>query len=247
MTYIPLFLDTETTGTGPQDRLVQVAFKYKDAMVSELFKAPVPMSIEAMEVTHITPRMIENKDFFEGSAIQTLLREILQDPKTIFIAHNALFDLEMIQKEGLTVGSFIDTLRIARILDKDSVLPAYRLQYLRYAMKLDNHINEELTAHDAKSDVLVLEQLYNRLYEKIENEMNNGVYDESSPEETMIRLSQEPVLIKTFTFGKHKGRTIEEIAKEAPDYLKWLYEQKIQKPEGEDDWIHTLKHYLQIR
>ncbi len=50
----------------------------------------------------------------------------------VFIAHNAKFDVQMIEKEGLKVGPVIDTLKIARHLDIDEKIPRYSLQYLRY-------------------------------------------------------------------------------------------------------------------
>jgi DNA polymerase III epsilon subunit-like protein len=50
-----IFLDTETTGAGPADRLCQIAFKTeKGTAVNELFNSGMPISIDAMTVHHIT-------------------------------------------------------------------------------------------------------------------------------------------------------------------------------------------------
>ena len=44
-----IFLDTETTGTGPDDRLCQIAFKPEvGPATSELFNPGMPISIDAM-------------------------------------------------------------------------------------------------------------------------------------------------------------------------------------------------------
>ncbi|MBW2635869.1 MAG: 3'-5' exonuclease, partial [Deltaproteobacteria bacterium] len=41
-----IFLDTETTGTGPDDRLCQIAFKNEDGLVvDELFNPGMPISL----------------------------------------------------------------------------------------------------------------------------------------------------------------------------------------------------------
>ena len=56
-----IFLDTETTGTGPDDRLCQIAFKPEDGpAVCELFNPGKPISIDAMAVHHITEKMVQD-------------------------------------------------------------------------------------------------------------------------------------------------------------------------------------------
>jgi len=54
-----IFLDTETTSTGEKDRLCQLAYKTEDGdIVNELFKPPLPITIDAMCVHHITNEMV---------------------------------------------------------------------------------------------------------------------------------------------------------------------------------------------
>ena len=63
-----IFLDTETTGTGPDDRLCQIAFKPEvGQIVNGLFNPGMPISIDAMAVHHITNKMVEDKPPFQGS------------------------------------------------------------------------------------------------------------------------------------------------------------------------------------
>ena len=38
----------------------------------------------------------------------------------------------------------------------------------------------------------------------------------------LVELTQTPVLIKTFKFGKYKGKEIEVVAKEDASYLNWM-------------------------
>ena len=145
----------------------------------------------------------------------------------------------MLESEGLSVPSFIDTLRVARYMDADAVIPEYNLQYLRYYLGINI---PEAKAHDAKSDVLVLEALFERLFEKLRKTEKT----DAETLEKLLEISSHPSLMKKFTFGKHIGRLIEEVAKTDKDYLEWLYNQKIQDPSltDEDDWVYTLKHYL---
>jgi exodeoxyribonuclease X len=188
-------------------------------------------------VHHITPKMVKDKPAFKDSAIYTELDTILKNPNSIFVAHNAKFDIGMLEKEGLTVPRFICTLRVARALDKQNVIPRYNLQYLRYYLEMEI----DATAHDAMGDVLVLKELFARLLDKIKQE-NGG--DEEKAIETMLEISSHPSLMNLFTFGKHVGKTVAEVAKIDRGYLQWMLEQKKSSSVDEEDWIYTLEYYL---
>ena len=235
-----LFLDTETTGNELQkDRLMEVCYKIRGEkeIFCELFKPPLPISVKSMSVTHITNEMVEHKQPFQGSSFEKELSKHLETH--ILVAHNAPFDIAMLKSEELNVTSFIDTLRVARYLDADAIIPEYNLQYLRYYLGINI---PDAKAHDAKSDVLVLEALFERLFDKVKE---TGKTDEETLEK-LLEISSHASLMKKFTFGKHIGRPTEEVAKTDRDYLEWLYKQKIQDPSitGEDDWVYTLKYYL---
>ncbi|MCK5589064.1 MAG: hypothetical protein KAI16_02005 [Candidatus Pacebacteria bacterium] len=235
-----IFLDTETTGVNTEDRLFQVAYDFNGHQESELFLPPLPICIEASETTHYTNEDVKDKQPFLESTFKNKLKEILSNNEIIFIAHNAKFDIEMLKKEGIEVFSFIDTLKIAQYLDCDAKLNAYRLQYLRYALKLDVG---KIPAHDALGDVIVLKALFERLYTKMSSQTTNpnNILNE------MIEISLKPTLIKKFTFGKHIGELVETIAQKDKGYLEWLLKQKHQQAaEGDIDenWIFTLKTYL---
>jgi exodeoxyribonuclease X len=154
------------------------------------------------------------------------------------VAHNAPFDVAMLEKEGLYAPNVIDTLRVARALDTEAKIPTYRLQYLRYLLDLDADIDQPIQAHDAKGDVLVLEKLFGRLHAKITNTEVDDVIAE------MIRISNEPSLIRRFSFGKYKGELIEDIAARDRGYLEWLYRQKKESEADETDWLFTLEKFL---
>lgn len=232
-----IFLDTETTGNEPAtDRISQVCYKIDDAIRTEYFKPPIPISVKAMSVTHITNKMVADKPEFSGSAMQKDLQELLKE--NILVAHNAPFDIAMLKNEEVETPHFIDTLRLARHLDTEAVIPEYNLQFLRYYLDLEI---PEANAHDAEGDVLVLEGIFNRLKAKVEK-----TYPDVDPIEKMIEISSTPTLMRKFTFGKHKGLLVEEVLKTDRGYLEWLRKQKIQDGvEGQDDdWLYTLEHYL---
>jgi DNA polymerase III epsilon subunit-like protein len=235
-----LFLDTETTGTGPHDRLCQVAYSIGEREVEALFKPPVPISIEAMSVTHITNRMVERCEAFVGSAMQRELTTLLAEG-AILVAHNAKFDIEMLRREGLIAGPFIDTFKLSHYLDAAGVVSRHNLQYLRYYHDL---VVDNVSAHDALGDVRVLRALFDFYFSTILEKTGS----ETVVLREMLEVSARPILMKKFPFGKYAGKEVKQVAVEDPGYLVWMLNQKIMTREqgGEDDehWIYTLDYYL---
>jgi len=144
----------------------------------------------------------------------------------------------IIKKEEINPKNSICTLRLARYLDPEGKIERYNLQYLRYLLELE----VEATAHDALGDVLVLEKLFGRLKKKLVEV--EKIESEDEIINKMIEISSHPSLLKSINFGKHNGKTIEEILKVDPGYLEWLLKQKLESDQVDEDWIYTLKHYL---
>ena len=132
-----IFLDTETTGNGHDDRIFQIAFKTeKGEAVNELFNPGMPITIDAMTVHHITNEMVRDKPGFRNSDIWKQLQDVVNSEGAVMVAHNAGFDVDMLKKEGIEPKNVICTLKLARYFDKDGVIPKYGLQYLRYYLSL---------------------------------------------------------------------------------------------------------------
>ena len=162
-----IFLDTETPGNRPDDRLCQIAFKPENSeAVSGLFNPGKPISIDAMVVHHITDKMVADKPPFQESDEYTELQELISDINNVIVAHNARFDMQMLNAEGINTTKVICALKLSRYLDKNGVIPKYNLQYLRYFLDLD----VDAQAHDALGDILVLEALFSRLKAKFDGD-----------------------------------------------------------------------------
>ncbi len=230
-----LFLDTETTGNDiAKDRLCQVSYKTATETRTEYFKPPVLISVKSSSITHITNKMVADKEIFAESKLKKELEQLLTDH--VLIAHNAKFDIAMLTAEGLSVPNSICTLRIARHLDEKAIIPEYNLQFLRYYLDLEI----EGTAHEAEGDVRVTEAIFNRQLQKF---LEKGLGEEGAIKE-MIEVSNRPVLFVKIPFGKHKDQTLAEVAKTDRGYLEWLYKQKLEDGEQDEDWLYTLKYYL---
>lgn len=231
-----IFLDTEATGNDlSKDRLCQICYVVEGETYLEYFKPEIPISVKAMSITHITNKMVEDKESFKDSEMKKHLQGLLEEG--VLVAHNANFDIAMLRNDGVEVPRFICTLRVARHLDEDGTIPEYNLQYLRYYLDLEI----EGQAHDALGDVRVLEALFSRLFKKVREETET---DEEAIEK-MIEISSKPSLFKNFMFGKYKGQSVAMVAETDRPYLEWLLNQKVQNGEENDqDWIYTLRHYL---
>lgn len=239
MKHTLIFIDTETTGTGPDDRLIQIAYRTTDNVdVNELYSTEKKIDISAMAVHHITEKMISDKPIFAGSPAYNDLKERFKK-NHVFVAHNAQFDVDIIEREGLNIGPVIDTYKLAITLDPNEKIESYSLQYLRYLLGIE----VEATAHDAWGDILVLEQLFYRLLKKI---MEEKKISQDEAIDWMIEISKKPILYKSIKFGKYAGKKISDIANEDPGYLRWLLEQKEAEENPDENWIYTLKHYLHL-
>ncbi len=221
-----IILDTETTGIGEEDRVIQLGFMVlgeKEIEVqNEFFSTSVPISFGAMETHGITPNMLVDKPLCKESNSFKRLNE-LNTNENYLIIHNAKFDIDMLQKEGFkTQMRVIDTLRVAKHLLPDE--EAHRLQYFRYKMELykeeqkeADELNIVIKAHDAIGDVLVLKLLLSKLKELV-----IAQFPKENPVEKMVDLTATPIMIKSFNFGKYRGKTLEEVAKSDAPYLRWM-------------------------
>lgn len=216
-----IFLDTETTGNQDSDRICQVAFRNMTdgVAMSEFFKPPMPITIEAMAVTHITEKMVANSPKFVGSPMHKYLTQKFFEG-AILVAHNSEFDAKMLKNEGVDVHHQICTMKVARHHDIKDELPNYKMQFVRYYLGLEIHAE----AHNAADDIKVLESIYNH-YSKV------YTIDE------MLKITREPFLLRKLTFGKHKGIPCSKIPR---DYWRWLQQQ-----DGiTGDLLYTIKHYI---
>jgi exodeoxyribonuclease X len=225
-----IFLDTETTGIE-NGRLVQLAYKNQNdkKMFVEFYKPPVPIEIEAMAVHHITEKKVAGAKPFQNSEAFKTLSSLL--PDSILVAHNAKFDMGILEREGITTPNYICTMKIAQSMYD---CPNYKMQYLRYLWGIDD---EEAVAHDAEGDVIILEKIFDHMANEYAAAHN------TSPEETIdrfVEISKNPVLLRRANFGKYIGKTFEEIKTADRPYLEWMGSLK----DKDEDFLYTVSHYL---
>ncbi len=241
-----IILDTETTGTGEEDRVIQLGYMVLGAkeieVHNEFCSSDIAIKFGAMEVHGITPDMLIGKPSCTQMPAYKRLEE-LNTPDNYIIIHNAPFDITMLEKEGFkTQMKVIDTLRVAK-----HVMPeeeAHRLQYFRYKMELYKEeqkeadaLGIEVKAHDAIGDVLVLKLFLSKLKTIVQEK-----FPRENPVEKMVDLTNTPILVTTFRFGKHKGKSLQEVALEDAGYLRWMLKSM---DNLDEDLRYSINYYLE--
>jgi len=229
-----IFLDLETTGLNPEDKICSIAVLYENKFQYELINEGKKIPSEASAIHHLTNEDIKEKRPFVKSEIYRFLEENNSQENTL-IAHNIKFDLEKLSSHGVIWrGDIIDTLKVTKHLIPECEL--FSLQFLRYELKLYKQessekeqygIKDALSAHNALSDALVCKLLFDNLRDL-------------SDEERMKELSFKNVLLEKLNFGKYKGRYIEDICINDSGYAHWLLNSDV-----DEDMKYSINYYLQ--
>ncbi len=235
-----IILDTETTGNKEEDRICQLSYLVMnenfeiEEIHDELVKPPLPISYEAMAVHHITNEEVEDKPKIKQTQAYKRLKD-LNSPENILVIHNAVFDLDMLKKEGFnSFFQIIDTFRILKHLLPEG---KFGLQYNRYALglykkekELCERYNIKINAHDALGDVVVLGLLIEYIYKNLGKNF-----------EELIELTKKPVLYDKFYIGKYKYEKIRDVIIKDPDYAEFM----LSLDDLDPDVKHSIEYHLQ--
>lgn len=226
-----IILDTETTGVDPQvDRLVELAgvplhggLRSQDFSVLVDPQRDIPP--EAMAIHHITPRDVVGA-LDEVTAYLWMMKHFEDEELLAFCAHNAKFDKAFIDRitQGNLLLPWICTYKGALTFFPEA--PGHSNQVLRYWLNLEVDTPPGLFPHRALYDCYVTRELLKVLLK------HGSVRD-------LVEITQNPVLLRTVTFGKHKGKLWSEVDY---GYLKWVL-----GPTGltdNADAIFTANHYI---
>ncbi len=240
-----VILDTETTGIEEQDEAVEIACCDLDGNYEHtLLSHTAPISFGAMGVHHITPDMTTGQPAMADwltSDSELLGPEAVGNGGVVPVAHNAKFDSEFLPEVFREIP-WICTYRCALALFPDA--ERHSNQSLRYELDLDvSDMPEEAggLAHRALYDAWVTRALLLELMQtvslRIKIEPGHNLAQDCLHE--LIRITSEPILLKTVRFGKHSGQEWSEVP---TTYLHWITGQDF-----DEDVLHTANHYLRKR
>lgn len=155
-----IFLDTETTGFG-QCRMVEIAIREEGKKTFVLrVKPPIPIEEGAFKTHGISNEEVANLKPFQETKEYPKLKKLIEE--NLVLAHNARFDIGVLEREGIAVPNFICTQRVAQKVYPHA--PNHKLQGLRQYLQID----VEGEAHSAGGDVAVLAVLFDQMWATIE-------------------------------------------------------------------------------
>ena len=222
------FFDLETTGVNVvSDRIVEIAvLKLLPNGNKEgktwLVNPEMPIPKGASDVHGITDEQVKDAPNFK-----TLSKEIYDFMKDCDWAgfNSDRFDIPLIAEEFMRAEVDFD-LKNHKTIDVQTIFHKMEQRTLSAALKF--YCDKELVnAHSAMADTdatyeVLLAQV--ERYEELEN--NLDFLSEFSTRKRSLDVAGFIVLNKEnaacFSFGKHKGKTVDEVLEKEPGYFGWL-------------------------
>lgn len=200
-------VDTETTGMEPGDQVIEFAAYYSTdyAYIDSLYGTTKKIPAEVSAVHHLRNEDVAGLPLF--SEVAPLLRDNLhRQGVRVLAAHNAEFDRKMLGEEFADF-EWICTLKVAMHLYPD--MPSYKNEALCYALglgKLGRADRNTGQAHSALFDAMQTGALLDHFLTM-------------TSVEQMIQWTKDVKNITRLQFGKHKGKTWDQVDS---GYLIWI-------------------------
>lgn len=235
------FFDLETTGLNiTNDRIVEISIlKIQPDGNREIrthrINPEIPISEEATEVHGITNEDVKNEPTF--SVLAKDLNTFLDNCD--LAGYNLIkFDIPLLTEEFLRADIDFD-LDGRNIIDVQNIFHKMEPRTLKGAYKF--YCNKELhNAHSAEADnIATFEVLTSQLEMYKDREIENEYGIKTVPVVNDVqKLSEFSYLtknvdlvghiiynknnIEVFNFGKHKGKSVEEVFEKEPSYYSWM-------------------------
>lgn len=246
-----IVFDTETSCLD-MDRVEmwQLAAKVIDfdnkgvGYINNWFRTKEPISYNARVRCKIVQEKIDTYPEFNGDLVLDALE--LNNKDVYYVGHNISYDREVVksvltrnyysavQMENLyDDNKWIDTLRLAKHIYHDTEVKdcsgtnmiSFALEYLFHYLHLYEYDEDKnLLFHDARFDVDATWSLLKHCSDKLGVKLNDA--------KKLVEISNSPILLEKFSFGKYKGKTYKEVYNKDKSYFKWLYTQDTLNPDS---------------
>ena len=221
------FIDLETTGISiTNDRIIEIAIVKIAADGTRLVKRKLinpgmPIPAGSTAVHGITDEMVKDAPSFKQVANEC---KQFMDHCDIGGYNSNRFDIPMLIEEFLRAGiefstegrKFVDVQKIFHKMEERTLSAAYKF----YCQKMLEG------AHSAEADA---QATYEILEAQVTRYPQMGVTVDSivqfTGEDEMVDFARRFIKengIEIFNFGKHKGKTVEKVLKEEPQYYDWM-------------------------
>jgi len=222
--------DIESTGLDvSQDRIVEISIlkvtpEGEETELTLRINPEIEISEESTSIHGITQEDIKDAPTFQEVADQ--LADFIGDADLAGYKSNK-FDIPMLAEEFLRVDHAFD-MRARKFIDIQNIFHKMEQRTLVAAYKF--YCNKDLdNAHSAFADVQATYEVFKaqlKKYEELENDMN-FLADFSQNNKFKIvdfagRIAKNKDGKLIYNFGKHNGKTVEEVDKIEPGYYGWM-------------------------
>lgn len=223
-----IFIDLETTGLDiVNDRIVEIsALKLMPNGQREIktrrVNPTIPISPEATAVHGIT-----NDDVKDEPTFKMMAKSLAAYMEGCDLAgfNSNRFDFPLLSEEFLRAGVDFD-FRKRKFIDVQTIFHKMERRTLEAAYKFycDKVLED---AHSAEADTIatfeVLEAQLDR-YPELENDVDflAEFSTQNKNVDFLGRIIYDDNGVEVFNFGKHKGKSVEEIFQKEPSYYNWM-------------------------
>ena len=224
-----VFFDIESPGLNvATDRIVEIcAVKVmpngdKEVKTRRL-NPTIPISPEAQAVHGIS-----NEDVKDCPTFKEIAKSLAKWMEGCdFAGYNSIkFDIPLLAEEFLRVGIDFD-FRKRNLVDVQNIFHKMEQRTLSAAYKF--YCQKDLeNAHSAEADTLATYEILKSQLDRYPNDLQNDVkmLAEFSTRSKLVDYAGRIVLNDkdqpTINFGKHKGKTVEEVLLKEPSYYAWI-------------------------
>lgn len=219
-------IDIETTGLEPDtDKVVEIACRSISLIdgtwswegdFQDFVNPGMPIPPENSAIHHIL-----DEDVREAPLLEAVVKVDYCDTVDFYVAHNKRFEESFLPPVIGFTKPWICTYKVAAKLWPDA--PSHSNQVLRYWLELP--VPRDIgMPHRALPDCIVTAEILKRALTL-------------ASIEDMLQWSNEPVLKRKCSFGKHAGELWSAVPK---SYLHWI----VNNGTFDEDTTYTAKHYL---
>lgn len=220
-------IDLETTGVNPgRDRIIEIAIVKANTDGSivkkrKLINPGMPIPPESIEIHGITNEMVKDAPTFKQAANE--IKQFLEGCDIAGFNSNK-FDIPMLVEEFMRNGVEIK-LNKSRLLDVQKIFHSMEPRNLVAAYKF--YCNKDLqNAHSAEADAEATWEVLKAQVEKYEHlgESVDSILA-ALGEEEIVDFARRMVVENgtvVFNFGKHKGKSVEEVFRNERSYYDWM-------------------------
>lgn len=224
-----LFFDIESTGLNiATDRIVEIsAVKVMpngdEHIKTRRLNPTVPISPEAQAIHGIS-----NEDVIDCPTFKEIAKSLAQWMTGCDIAgYNSIkFDIPLLAEEFLRAGVDFD-FRKRHMVDVQNIFHKLEQRTLTAAYKF--YCKKELeNAHSAEADTIATYEILKAQLDRYPDVLNNDVsmLADFSTRSRLVDYAgrivlndkDEPII----NFGKHKGKTVEDVLRTEPSYYAWI-------------------------